>query len=170
MPPTAEATDEAPPPGPSLEEINAGFSNLSIEDHPKNFPDTNLTSAHLQLLEAFFILRQGVGYTDGAFEIWDSRAPGTAESVANDEMARNIRNEALSMIREKLWALYVARAVHRFETWWTKVLCTYEDSQMLKQSDMTTSAFQNWTGAGKVQMWTSAVLPPVGTPATDFLR
>jgi hypothetical protein len=174
IPPTAAAAPiDAPPPsytanaapqGPSLDEINAGFANLSIEDHPKTFPDTNLTLAHLKLLEAFFILKQDIGYTDGAFDLWDSRAPGTVESVANDEVARNTRNEALSKIREKRWALYVARAVHRFETWWTKVLCTYEDGQMLRQSDMATKQFQDWTSAGKVQRWTPTMLPPLGKP------
>ena len=177
VPPSAAAPIEAPPPsytasaalpGPSIEEINAGFANLSIDDHPKSFPDTNLALAHLKLLEAFFILKQDIGYADGAFDLWDSRAPGTVESVANDEVARNTRNEALSKIREKRWALYVARAVHRFETWWTKALCTYEDSQMLRQSDMTTKEFQDWTSAGKVQRWTPAMLPPLGTLVVWF--
>jgi hypothetical protein len=160
-PPTYTAIDEGQ--GPSLDEINASFSNLRIEDHPKNFPDTNLTLAHLKLLESFFILKQEVGYTDGAFDIWDSRAPGTDEFVAQDEVARNTRNEALSKIREKRWALYVARAVRRFEIWWMKVLCTYEESQMLVESNMQTKAFQDFPGAGKVQRWTPAMLPPLGT-------
>lgn len=168
--PPPSYTASAAPPGPSIDEINAGFANLSIEDHPKTFPDTNLTLAHLKLLEAFFILKQDIGYTDGAFDLWDSRAPGTIESVANDEMARNTRNEALSKIREKRWALYVARAVHRFETWWTKVLCTYEVSQMLRQSDMTTKQFQDWTGTGQVQRWIPAMLPPLGTLVMWFLN
>jgi hypothetical protein len=173
MPPTSEVpAGEAPPPsytvtanpqGPSLEEINAGFSNLRIGDAPKNFPDTDLCLAHLKLLEAFFILKQEVGYTDGAFDIWDSRAPGTDESVANDEAARNTRIEALSKIREKRWALYVTRAVHRFEIWWMKVLCQYEQSVMLTEGAMRYKEFQDFPGAGKVQRWTTSMLPPLGT-------
>jgi hypothetical protein len=189
MPPTSETpANEAPPPtytataspqytatanpqytatansqGPSLEEINASFSNLRIGDAPKNFPDTDLCLAHLKLLEAFFILKQEVGYTDGAFDIWDSRAPGTDESMANDQMARNARLEALSKIREKRWALYVARAVHRFEVWWMKVLCQYEQSVMLTEGAMRYKEFQDFPGAGKVQRWNTAMLPPLGT-------
>jgi hypothetical protein len=172
IPPNSQpAASEAPPPsytatanapGPSLDEINASFSNLQIDDGPKNFPDTNLCLAHLKLLEAFFILKQEVGYTDGAFDIWDSRAPGTDESVANDEMARNTRKEALSKIREKRWALYVAKAVHRFEIWWTKVLCQYEESVMLTEGAMRSREFQDFPGAGKVQRWTTSMLPPLG--------
>jgi hypothetical protein len=125
MPPKSQpVASEAPPsspttgndPGPSLDEINAHFSNLQIGAFVKYFSDTNVCLAHLKLLEAFFILKQEVGYTDGAFDIWDSRAPGTDESVANDEMARNKRKEARSKIREKRWALYVARAAHRFRS------------------------------------------------------
>jgi hypothetical protein len=173
MPPTSEApAGEAPPPsytptanpqGPSLEEINASFSNLRIGDAPKNFPDTDLCLAHLKLLEAFFIMKQEVGYTDGAFDIWDSRAPGTDESVANDQVARNTRLEALSKIREKRWALYVARAVHRFEIWWMKALCQYEQSVMLTEGAMRNKEFQDFPGAGKVQRWTASMLPPLGT-------
>jgi hypothetical protein len=173
MPPTSEIPAvEAPPPsytatanpqGPSLEEINASFSNLRIGDAPKNFPDTDLCLAHLKLLEAFFILKQEVGYTDGAFDIWDSRAPGTDESVANDVAARNTRMEALSKVREKRWALYVTRAVHRFEIWWMKVLCQYEQSVMLTEGGMRYKEFQDFPGAGKVQRWTTSMLPPLGT-------
>jgi hypothetical protein len=173
MPPTYQTpAGEAPPPSytptanpqePSLEEINASFSNLRIGDTPKNFPDTDLCLAHLKLLEAFFILKQEVGYTDGAFDIWDSRAPGTYESVANDEKASTTRIEALSKIREKRWALYVARAVHRFEIWWIKVLCQYEQSVMLTEGAMRRKEFQDFPGAGKVQRWTTSMLPPLGT-------
>ena len=171
LPPNSQPTSsEAPPtytatanvPGPSLDEINASFSNLQIGDVPKNFPDTNLCLAHLKLLEAFFILKQEVGYTDGAFDIWDSRAPGTDESVAKDEVARNTRKEALSKFREKRWALYVARAVHRFEIWWMKVLCQYEESVMLTEGAMRSREYQDFPGAGMVQKWTTFMLPPLG--------
>jgi hypothetical protein len=159
-PPTYTAT--ANPGGPSLDEINANFANLRIEVIPPPFPDTDIVLAHLKLLETLFILKQEVGYTDGAFDLWDSRAPGTAESVANDETARNTRNEALSKIREKRWALYVARAVRRFELWWAKVLCLYEQGQILEQKNMLGKVFQDFPIAGRVQTWTTNMLPPLG--------
>lgn len=160
--PAYTATEAPQYQGPSFDEINSSFSNLKIGDTPKNFPDTDLTLAHLKILEAFFILKQEVGYTDGAFELWDSRAPGTDESVANDEMARKTRMEALSKIREKRWALYVDRAVRRFEIWWMRVLCQQEQSVMLTQSHMQTMAYQDFPSSGKVQRWTIAMLPPLG--------
>lgn len=172
-PPSENAAGQSRPPsyrrpvathqGPSLEEINASFSNLRIGDVPRPFPDADLCLAHLKLLEALFILKQEVGYTDGAFDIWDSRAPGTVESVANDERARHMRLEALSKIREKRWALYVARAVRRFEIWWMKVLCTYEQSVMLTEIAMQYQEFQDFPAAGIIQRWNTSMLPPLGT-------
>lgn len=178
MPPASQTPGEAPPPtysattnnaGPSIDDINASFSNLQIGDAPKNFPDADLCLAHLKLLEAFFILKLEVGYTDGAFDIWDSRAPEIDESVANDEMARNTRKEALSKIREKRWALYVARSVHRFEIWWMNVLCHFEESVMLTEGAMRSKEFQDFPSAGKILRWTPDMLPPLGqSHATIF--
>jgi hypothetical protein len=161
-PPQYTAQEATPLNGPTLEEISASFANLTVEDHPKNFPDTNIALAHLKLLEAFFVLKQEIGYTDGAFDLWDSRVPSAPEGKEEDPQAKNTRLEALSKIREKRWALYVARAAHRFETWWTSMLCTYENSQMLRQEDMRTAMFTRWTGEGKVQKWTPAMMPPLG--------
>ncbi len=89
--------------------------------------------------------------------------------MANDEMARNTRLEALSKIREKRWALYVARAVHRFEIWWMKALCQYEQSVMLTEGAMRYKEFQDFPGAGKVQRWAASMLPPLGEFIRHFL-
>lgn len=103
-------------------DIAWAFSNLKIKDTGKGFPSPETTLAHLKLLEAFYALKDEVAYTDGAFGLFDSRAPGSEESVAGDQAATIKRLEALAQIREKRWALYVARAADRFETWWTYVL------------------------------------------------
>jgi hypothetical protein len=156
-PPSYAVTDPAS--GPTIDEINASFSNLRIDAMPKNFPDNDLVLAHLKLLEAFFTMKEDIGYTDGVFDLWDSRAP---EPNANDADAMNARNEALSKIREKRWALFVVRAVDRFETWWMNVLCKNENSEMLTQSAMKSPIFGAFPTSGKVQMWTAKMLPPLG--------
>jgi hypothetical protein len=159
-PPSYTVTDPASE--PTIDEINASFNNLRIDAMPKNFPDNDLAMAHLKLLEAFFTLKEDVGYTDGVFDLWDSRAPEDKEPDANDPGAKNARNEALSKIREKRWALFVVRAVDRFETWWTNVLCRNENSEMLTQAAMRSPAFGAFPTSGKVQVWTANMLPPLG--------
>lgn len=103
-------------------DIAWAFSNLKIKESANGFPTPEATLGHLKLLEAFYALKDEVAYTDGAFGLFDSRAPGTEESVAGDQPATIKRLEALAQIREKRWALYVTRAADRFESWWTKVL------------------------------------------------
>ncbi|KFY23177.1 hypothetical protein V493_06031 [Pseudogymnoascus sp. VKM F-4281 (FW-2241)] len=103
-------------------DIAWAFSNLKIKEGANGFPTPEQTLGHLKLLEAFYALKDEVAYTDGAFGLFDCRAPGTEESVAGDQPATIKRLEALAQIREKRWALYVARAADRFESWWTRVL------------------------------------------------
>ncbi len=168
-PPQYAAT--APPPPvtqPTEEEITAAFSNLTLGPNPTPFPDANTTLAHLKLLETFYTLKQDVAYTDGLFDLWDSKAPGTEESVANDEVATRTRLDALSKIREKRWALYVARAVDRFEAWWLKVAYVRErNPKMLRQKDMETKTEWNESWPNNFlnvspMRWTTDMLPPVG--------
>lgn len=95
--------------------------------------------------------------------LYDSRAPGTAESTAGDETATRTRLEALSKIREKRWALYVARAVDRFESWWNGFLVRLEPQrQHLTVSDMWNTAYTDWPRSGSLQRWTREMLPPLG--------
>ncbi|KFY18510.1 hypothetical protein V491_04767, partial [Pseudogymnoascus sp. VKM F-3775] len=103
-------------------DITWAFTKLQIRSSTDGFPTPETSLAHLKLLEAFYSLKDEVAYSDGAFGLFDSRAPGTEESVAGDMEATKRRLEALAQIREKRWALYVVRAVDRFEVWWTKVL------------------------------------------------
>lgn len=167
-----QPAENKPPPGYSamdplpevaIEQLNAGFKNLKIAAFPQAFPDADLCLAHLKLLEAFHSLKEEVGYTDGAFDLWDTRAPGSEESVAGDETATKVRKEALSKIREKRWALYVARAVDRFESWWMNVLTPRESQPIrLRTVDMIKPSFEEFPYVGTPQMYTTAMLPPLG--------
>jgi hypothetical protein len=160
-PPGYSAMD--PLPQVAIEQLNAGFKNLKISSIPQPFPEVDICIAHLKLLEAFQSLKEEVGYTDGAFDLWDTRAPGTDESVAGDQLATKTRNEALSKIREKRWALYVARAVDRFESWWINILTPREGQPIrLRTGDMLTPAFQNFPYTGTPHIYTTSMLPPLG--------
>lgn len=107
-------TPENPPPlytvdaSPNVPDINAGLATLGLNTK-KTRPFSDL-SAHLKLLESFHQLREDIALHDGLFGIWDSFVPS---SRSEREQA-----EILLKIREKRWAIYVAKAASRFQTWW----------------------------------------------------
>jgi hypothetical protein len=158
-----EATDGAPPDyaapaaldTDSADVLNAAFANLKISEQENlPFPDVNLCLAHLKLLTVFHNLKEEIGYTDGLFDLWDSRC----------DIAGENRGEALVKTREKRWALYIARAVERFQEWWLKVLCRQEESTRLQQKDMLSAnhKFRDFPKRGVARRWDTAGLPPIG--------
>ena len=155
-PPTYAATDPLDAPaGPSPEELSAAFSNLTLPDVTVPFPTADQCLAHLKLLNSFHTLKEDVGYTDGLFGLWDARC----EILEGKE-----RDEALAKTREKRWALYIARAVERFEVWWLKYLCSLEESKRLEGKEMikTSVDYTLFMGKGRPRKWTTAMLPPLG--------
>ncbi|RYP55715.1 hypothetical protein DL771_012456 [Monosporascus sp. 5C6A] len=110
----------------TVAELNSAFSSLNL---PATAADVSPDSciAHLKLLSAFQYLKEDVGYTDGLWQLFDSRAlsPRPKPRIhigRSDEEARRAGEDraarTLAMLREKRWALYVARAVDRYEAWW----------------------------------------------------
>jgi hypothetical protein len=150
QPPSYTANDPA---DPSPEELNRAFNNLKLSETPLEFPEPEQCLAHLKLLFAFHALKEDIGYTDGIFNLWNS----ACEKMSN-------RDEALAKMREKRWALYIARAVERFETWWITVLCAMEPSKRLECKEMVANnlRFAEFPKRGAVQKWTAVMLPPLG--------
>ncbi|KAH8596636.1 hypothetical protein B0O99DRAFT_685632 [Bisporella sp. PMI_857] len=148
--PIADADDAA------AAEMNAAFANLSIPDVPSEFPTVDHCLAHLKLLNAIHSLKEDVGYTDGLFGLWDSRV----EKSALDDQKRD---QALAKTREKRWALYVARAAERFQEWWVKVLCPRENGRRIQTKELIDESLDltQFTIRGRVQVWTTAMLPPL---------
>lgn len=174
----AHVLEESDGAGAAEGDIMWAFSKLQIKPSTDGFPTAETSLAHLKLLEAFCSIKDEVAYTDGAFGLFDSRAPGTEESVAGDGEATQRRLEALAQIREKRWALYVVRAVDRFEVWWTKVLVPRDiahaerfDPKLrvgrLKTTDIEdvkcwNNFVDNPTVAQLKWKWTRDMLPPLG--------
>jgi hypothetical protein len=144
-----------------VDQLNSAFSslNLPLVSH-KVTQDTCL--AHLKLLFALQTLKEAIGYTDGLWQIYDSRLfPGRKNASiekVDDETKRN-----LALLREKRWALYVARAVDRYEAWWGSL-----SSDPLTEIDMGedtvkytafTSGFNNIAAN---HVWKNNNLPPLG--------
>lgn len=122
-------------------DTTAAFANLSLTSTPSDdIPAVDTCLAHLKLLHAIHSMKEDVGYTDGLFGLWDSRAEREAPTLDTKSMPglndTQLTNEdmtklALSKLREKRWALYVARAVDRYRDWWK----TMPESHYLTQAE-----------------------------------
>ncbi|KAI0456358.1 hypothetical protein F5B21DRAFT_159247 [Xylaria acuta] len=103
-----------------VEQLNSAFQSLEVPLIAKQVTvDTCL--AHLKLLFAFHNLKEAIGYTDGLWQIYDSRLfPDRkgADVLRENESLDDETKKNLTLLREKRWALYVARAADRYETWW----------------------------------------------------
>ena len=103
-----------------IEQLNLAFSSLNVPLVAKSVTaDTCL--AHLKLLFAFQNLKEAVGYTDGLWQIYDSRVFPRTKDIDTLQDADKLDDQIkknLSLLREKRWALYVARASDRYEAWW----------------------------------------------------
>lgn len=126
---------------------------------------------HLKLLHAIQNMKEDVGYTDGLFGIWDSlvtdskglafdsiplpAGTNTTKMTENDK-----RQILLSKLREKRWAIFVARAVDRYETWWAS-----QGGIMLTEDDMSVadgSNYMRYPGMKSQFVWKDSMLPPLG--------
>lgn len=162
-------TNDAPPPD---FDVTSAFANLTLAPGP-NPPTADSCLAHLKLLYAFQTLKEEVGYTDGLWGLWNSRAEGIVRIQRQDDEG-NVSEEvkdvskdpaaaqvALSQVREKRWALYVARAVDRYEAWWRSM----RDGPPLTMNDMDKRGNQSYDlfpDAGSGSLWTLEQLPPLG--------
>jgi hypothetical protein len=152
-PPSYAAEDPVNEPTPA--ELNSAFANLNLPDVPPEFPAPDHCLAHLKLINVFHALKEDIGYTDGLFGLWDAKC---------EVYDGKDREKLLARTREKRWALYIARAVERFEAWWLNVLFPREGSIRLQGKEMIkeNKAFDNFPEYGRVQKWTTAMLPPPG--------
>ncbi|KAI1771974.1 hypothetical protein F4818DRAFT_454190 [Hypoxylon cercidicola] len=147
---------EAPP----VEELNSAFSSLHlVSPSTEVTPDTCL--AHLKLLHAFETLKEDVGYTDGLWGLYDSRVLSKndrkSNAVQNNLKLDDETGKRLAGLREKRWALFVARAVDRYEAWWGKLSTTY-----LTEDDMGGSEkYSGFVSPSNPLAWAENILPPL---------
>ncbi len=138
---------------PHLPDITAAFSNLDLTTIGSK-PTKDQCIAHLKLLEAFHQLREDTATRNGLFGIWDSFVP----AIGSDRE----QAEVLLKIREKRWAVYVAKAASRFEKWWQTSI--QPGSLMVQQTDLTKSDSKIADAAYGDDHWnfTKDNLPPLG--------
>jgi hypothetical protein len=132
-------------------------------------------------------MKEDVGFTDGLWGLDDDLAgpidpilkrrpekgdeKGTGNENETAERERSVKErmrsknlETLSEIREKRWALFVARAVDRYEVWW-QAMVKITGATPLKEHDMTPgyakySEFPSNTHG--TMHWDEGMLPPLG--------
>lgn len=150
--PKANNLPPTPPP-----DIIAAFAILNLE--PARFPSADQCLAHLKFLEALYLLREDIIQRDGLFGIWDEWADRWDTS-----------DKTFAMIHEKRWEIYVAKAVQRFEKWWT--VCIEKTAKRLEYKDIP-DTFQKFEDDQNEKV-TAALpftdLPPLGTTSISALE
>ena len=148
--------EESPPPayttGNSVTEppdITAAFPNLTLGSSV--IPEPDHCIAHLKLLEALHQHREDIALHDGLFNIWDSYVFSRYSDLE--------RAKILTQIREKRWAIYIAKAVKRFECWWRK--CIQPDAKNAEWTSFGSQAFTQDPGEGRRMKFEKENIPPL---------
>lgn len=174
VPDQSQPSDSArPPPDASHVDITAAFATLSLGAKPRD-PTADDCLAHLKLLFAIQSMKDDVGYTDGLWGIWDSLADSDDMGLDDLDAGENLpglpaekqkitpddrRKIRLSKLREKRWALFVARAVDRYETWWNTLPVVMLCEQDMR--DTSPSAYHGFVHDKNYTTWTKQTLPPL---------
>lgn len=135
----------SPPP-----DIAAAFSGLNLANEHLDTPTPEGCLAHLKLLYAIRGLREEVGYTDG---LWGIRDPDAGPEVTQ---------EMMSKLREKRWAIYLARAVDRYEAWWASLEGRDLTLDDMRARSSTAHELFPYGGAGAGMAWDEKMLIPLG--------
>lgn len=101
--------EPSPPPYSSGQSVN-DTPPYRQHDTPGSEVAVDECIVHLKLLSAIAILRNSIRGTDQLFGVHDSEAGYFSDPQK--------QAQAAARIREKRWAVYVARAVDRFTIWW----------------------------------------------------
>lgn len=175
-PPSYRAPPDISP--EALAELNSALTSIKLAGGKVLSEDQCL--AHLKLLHAFQQLKNDVGYTDGLWQLYDSRAAGAPVTIEpidekkGDKGVNPAAAEAASLakrvaeIREKRWALFVARAVERYEAWWKTFAGTPLTEEML---DTGGPEYFSFPTESQPMHWTESMLPPLGkySPAAKLV-
>jgi hypothetical protein len=132
---------------------------MSLSELGGPMPTAPTLVAHLRLLHAFEALKSSIGYRNGLWSIYDSRArKPRADGTLVEEMS------VLVKLREKRWAVYLGRAVDRYVAWWESFV-----PERLLESDMLKSHKEGEPNEkygtfmqGDGIAWTAEMLPPLG--------
>ncbi|UKZ86598.1 uncharacterized protein TrAFT101_002424 [Trichoderma asperellum] len=162
--------------GEATDDINAAFTNLSFKSSITDHLDIRYSIsedtclAHLKLLHAIQSMKEEIGYTDGLWNLWNIRGKWAMDDLRADadwtmirtlekSNSKTVTRFGQSRIREKRWALFVARAVDRYEAWWNSLV----ESDMLTEEDMAdpdSYRYKKFPTSRKL-IWEEKMLPPL---------
>ncbi|KAI9172315.1 hypothetical protein HJFPF1_01815 [Paramyrothecium foliicola] len=125
------------------------FGPLDLAAQVQATPTADTCLAHLRLLHTFEKLKHAIGYQDGLWDIWDNRAASAPNEI-----------DVLVIVREKRWALYVARAVERYEAWWRSFVPDMLLEKDMIQGDQNSARYEGFLKADPVE-WNADMLPPI---------
>jgi hypothetical protein len=131
------------------------LSNLSVQDLGSSLTSTvsrDQCIAHLRLLSALADLRNAISKHDTLFGIDDCQA--------NQFPTDYERTRALTHIQDKRWAVYVARAVDRFEFWWKS--CVPQWLEARTTTTLLPAEAKRLIECPTRITWNSEILPPLG--------
>ncbi|KAM3458239.1 hypothetical protein NHJ6243_007461 [Beauveria neobassiana] len=169
----ADQTDGSLPPLPAITFDDKPTPSQSRDPSNKNYGFDVTESrclAHLKLLHAIQAMKEDIGYTDGLWGIWDSLvSDGKGISLEESKLPPQTRpaeitsdeekKMMLSKLREKRWAIFLARAVDRYEAWWNA-----QDIEMLTNADMTVldgDKYMCFPSTSRNFDWQKVSMPPL---------
>ncbi|ORY57814.1 uncharacterized protein BCR38DRAFT_354067 [Pseudomassariella vexata] len=138
----------------ALAELNSAFASLSVPTLATK-PTADTCLAHLKLLSAFQSLKEDVGYTDGLWDIYDSHS--VTENRDSVEPGVDLA-AILAKLREKRWAVYIARAVDRYEAWWNSFVA---DPLIASDMEGDSPKYLGFPDINAATNWTALMLPPL---------
>ncbi|KAK1623297.1 hypothetical protein BDP81DRAFT_439957 [Colletotrichum phormii] len=139
--------------------LTSAFSSLRLGT--QRDPDVDSCLAHLKLLYAIETLKEDVGYSDGLWDLWDSRAGPKDSDEGSSKGGEDRVKEVLSMLREKRWAVYLARAADRYQTWWKTISGGRLREAEMKDFDKFSDKYLSFPEGGEDYPWTVDNLPPL---------
>lgn len=159
--PPAYGAVEAPHSGEGVgTQLHFDFSRLDLESSDSlSCPATSTCLIHLKLLYAIEIHKNKIGHQDGLWGIWDKLGINST----GDGLNSGHGNGASSKRREKRWAIYVARAVDRYEAWWKSfVPDMITELDILGTGTNEATKYEDLTMSSDAIEWNAEMIPPIG--------
>ncbi|GAD93402.1 conserved hypothetical protein [Paecilomyces variotii No. 5] len=144
---------DRPPTYDEVESLAANIPPLDLSNNAGSAIRSTVTKdqciVHLKLLAALADLRDTVSSEDKLFGIEDSEA----DRIQHDAVGARVR------VREKRWAVYTSRAVHRFALWWD--LCLPTSGRLPTLDDLMNPSYSSVTSSKNKVPWNRDNMPPL---------
>ncbi|KAL3450632.1 hypothetical protein BJX65DRAFT_304804 [Aspergillus insuetus] len=148
-----QRSDNSPPTYAQTTEQLAAIPALSLSQDAGPAKYTTITHfeciAHLKFLAALSDLRDTITSLPNLYDIPDPSARQFSTQI----------NEAWALVKEKRWAVYTAKAVQRYTTWWNHSLPASRPRPSVHQ--FTSSVYEDVTVCNDPMSWTRDMLPPL---------